>query len=140
LRANGDVKGAERLLALIPQEQADNLKALTEADSAFDELDLRGGQAARRVEERQKHLIALLNAQRNEIELLEPAYRQSSTDLNAVRDARATGDRLMEKAGEAIVAWQKAHRSLQAAAQGDQRRPSVAELISITTEIVTLLK
>jgi hypothetical protein len=67
-------------------------------------------------------------------------YRQSAPDVNAVRDARVTGDRVLDKAGEAIAAWQKAHRSLQAAANSGQSRPSVAELVSITQEIATLLK
>lgn len=131
---------AKTLRASIPKEQADQLKALKDADSTFDGLDLAGKDIAATVEARQGHLLKLLDLQRKELALLEPVYRQSAADVNAVRDTRATGDRVLDKAGEAIAAWQKAHRSLQAAANGGQSRPSVAELVSITQEIATLLK
>jgi hypothetical protein len=72
--------------------------------------------------------------------LLEPKYQRAVAALNEIREARATGDRVLEKAGDAIDAWQKAHHSLRAAAQGQRSRPSVSDLLSITSEIVALLK
>jgi hypothetical protein len=139
-KAKGDDELAKKLLASIPSEQADQLKALTESDAAFEEMKPGDKDIAAKIEARQRHLLEIMDAHRKEIALLEPVYRQTSGDLAAVRDARGTGDRLLEKAGEAIAAWQKAHHSLQAAAERKQSRPSVADLLSITAEIATLLK
>ena len=129
-------KKFESSIATVQQEQ---LTALRDADAAFDGMKAGGNEAAK-VELRQQQLLELLNAQRKELALIEPRYRETTTSLAAIRDARATGDRLLEKAGEAITAWQKAHQSLQAAAQGAQSRPSVADLLSIIGEIEPLLK
>jgi hypothetical protein len=138
--AGGNKALADRLKESIPTEQADQLKRLKESDSAFEAMDLGAGDAAARIEGRQQQLMNLLNAQRKEIASLDAKYQQAMREMNNVRDMRATGDRILEKAGDAIDAWHKAHRSLQAAAQGQQSRPSVSELLSITTEIAALLK
>jgi tetratricopeptide (TPR) repeat protein len=138
--AKGNHEQAKKFLSSIPQEQLDQLNALKSADSVFGDMNVSGKEVPARVEARQQQLLGLINAQRKEIALLEPAYRQSTADLTGVRDARATGDHLLARSGEAIAAWQKAHRSLEAAAQGEQSRPSVADLLSIVGEISTLLK
>ena len=51
---------AKKLRASIPQEQADQLKALKDSDSTFDGLDLAGKDVAATVEARQGHLLKLL--------------------------------------------------------------------------------
>ena len=114
------------------------MTALKAVDITFAEIDLDDEDTADAVEARQQFLLGLINRQRAELSALEPAYRQSTSELDEVRQSRATGDQLLQKAGEAIVAWQKAHRSLQAAAEGQQSRPSVADLLSIVAEIANL--
>jgi hypothetical protein len=138
-RADRDEALAKRLLDSIPQEQADQLSALQAADTAFAGLDLDGEDTPDVIEARQQFLLGLIDKQRAELSALEPSYRQSTSELDAVREARTRGDQLLHKAGEAIAAWQKAHRSLQAAAEGQQSRPSVADLLSIIAEISSLL-
>ena len=46
----------------------------------------------------------------------------------------------LEKLDQRLEAHERALSSLVSAAQGDQQRPSVADLISITAEIATLLE
>lgn len=138
-RAEGREEQAKRLEASVPQEQADQLKQLKVSDTAFGAMDLGAPDVAAKVEARQQQLMNLLNAHRGEIGLLDPRYRQAMAEVNKVREARATADRLLEKASDAIGAWQQAHHSLQATAQGQQSRPSVSELLSITREIAALL-
>lgn len=139
-RANDQPDLAARLEASVPQEQADQLKRLKESDSGLGPIDGVAKDVAPGLEVRQQLLINLLNAQRKEIAVLDPKYQPVMAELNKVRETRVTGDRTLEKGGEAIVAWQKAHHSLQAAAEGDQSRPSVAELLAITKEIAALLQ
>jgi hypothetical protein len=131
---------AKKFLDSIPQEQADYLTTLKEFDSAFDNVPTGGNDVLAKVEIRQQRLLELINVQRKELAQLEPAYAHAIAELDAVREARVTGDRLLEKAGEAIDAWQKAHHTLQAAARGQQSRPSVADLISVISELQALLK
>jgi hypothetical protein len=138
-RAKGDEALAVKFLGSISQEQAEQLNALKAADTGFREVSASSTDVAAKVEARQQQLLGLINAQRQEIALLDAAYRQATAELTAVGDARATGDRVLQHAGEAIVAWQKAHRSLQAAAEKQQSRPSVADLLSIIKETATLL-
>jgi hypothetical protein len=138
-RAQNNEELAAKLLGSVDQEQRDHLQALKAADPAFAGLTT-GDEGTRSfVEGRQQHLLGLIRAQREEIALLEPAYREFSDELAAVHEARATGNQILQKAGEAIAAWQKAHRSLQATAEGLQRRPSLADLLSIVTELATLV-
>jgi len=139
-RARGNDDLAKKLEASVPDEQADQLKRLKESDSVFGLMDFGGLDGAAKIEARQQQLMNLLNTQRKEIAVLEVNYELATTELNRVRETRATGDRILDKAGEAIDAWQKAHRSLQAAARGQQSRPSVAELQSTTKEIASFLK
>ena len=129
---------AARLLAAIPEEQAEQLAALKAADSGFAEVGSDDEDLADVIEARQQFLLGLINNQRSELSAVEAAYRQSTSELDAVHESRARGDQLLQKAGEAIAAWQKAHRSLQAAAEGQQSRPSVADLLSIVAEIGSL--
>jgi hypothetical protein len=138
-RAKGNEDLAVKLLGSISQEQTEQLNALKAADPGCSDLNTSGTDVAAKVEARQQQLLGLINAQRKEIALLDAAYRQATADLTAVADARATGDRVLQHAGEAVVAWQKAHRSLQAAAEKQQSRPSVADLLSIIKETATLL-
>lgn len=138
-RAEGNEELSKKLLASIPQEQADQLSALQAADTTFAGIDLDGEDTPDVIEARQQFLLGLINKQRAELSALDPSYRESTTELEAVREARARGDQLLHKAGEAIAAWQKAHRSLQAAAEGQQSRPSVADLLSIIAEISSLI-
>jgi hypothetical protein len=139
-RAHNNEPLAKKLESSIAQDQADQLKRLKESDTAFEAMNLTAPDAAAAVEARQRLLMDLLNAHRKEIALLGPKYDQATRDLNRVRESSATGDRILEKAGEAIGAWQSAHHSLQAAAQGQQSRPSVSDLLSITSELKALLK
>jgi hypothetical protein len=139
-RAHNNENLAKTLEGSIAQEQADQLKRLKESDSAFGAMNLGGTGAAAAVEARQQLLMDLLTAHRKELALLGPKYDQAIRDQNRVRETSATGDRILEKAGEAIGAWQKAHHSLQAAAQGQQSRPSLSDLLSITSELKGLLK
>jgi hypothetical protein len=139
-RGKGDEAQAKKFEAAIPQEQEDNLKALKAADSAFESMDLKGKDVPAKVEARQQHLLELINAQRKEISLLDASYQQATGELNGIRDARAEGDRLLAKGGEAIDAWQKAHHSLKATVDGQQTRPSLADLWSIIGELQALLK
>ena len=139
-RAKGNEDLATTLEGSVSQERADQLKRLKESDTGFEVMNLGATDTAAAVELRQQQLMNLLSAQRKEIALLDPKYRQAIAAANAVRESRATGDRVLEKGGEAISAWQKAHHSLQAAAEGQQSRPSVSDLLSITTEIQALLK
>ena len=139
-RANNNEALAQKFVASVPQEQADQLKRLKESDSAFDAMNLGAADAAATVEARQRQLMDLLNAQRKEIALLGPKYQLAIANANEVRETSATGDRILERAGDAIGAWQQAHHSLQAAAQGQQSRPSVSDLMSITSELKSLLK
>jgi hypothetical protein len=137
-RANRQEDLAARLLASIDDEQRDLLRRLKEADSLFQGMDLDGEDAAEKVEGRQLQLMSLLTAQRKELVILEPRYIKARDRESEVRDVRLAGDRVLAKAGEAIDAWLKAHRSLRAAAEGAQSRPSVADLISITEELKAL--
>jgi hypothetical protein len=139
-RARGENEQAARFEASIRTDQLEQLRQLKASDPGSEAIDVDNADTAARVETRQQQLMNLLNAQRKEIALLEPKYQQATAELANLRAARATGDRILEKAGDAIDAWQKAHRSLQAAAQGQQSRPSVAELLSTTKEIAALLK
>ena len=134
-----DAEQGKNLEASIAGEQAELLKRLQEFDAllgsmTFEELD-----AAAKVEARQQQLMALLNAHRRELTVLDAKYRQATADLNAVRVTRVTGEQVLEKGGDAILAWQKAHRSLLRVVQNEQSRPSIADLLSITEEIVSLL-
>jgi hypothetical protein len=138
--AKGNQDLASRLLGSVAQEQAELLAALRKADPVFAKMMAAEVSTAELVEKRQTQLIEQIGSQRKEIAMVEPAYRQSSADLAAVQDARTSGNLVLQRATEAIGAWQKAHRSLQAAAEGKQSRPSVAELLSIVGEITALLK
>ena len=131
---------ADTLLGSVDQEQRDHLQALGAADATFAGLTTGDEGTLAFVEGRQQQLLDLVRAQREEIALLEPAYREFSRELAAVHEARATGNQILQKAGEVIAAWQKAHRSLQATAEGLQSRPSVADLLSIVTELATLAR
>jgi hypothetical protein len=138
-RANSDEALAARLLASIDDEQRDLLQRIEETDSAFENLDVEGDIQAADVEARQLQLMALLTAQRKELAILEPRYTKARERESGIRDAWLAGDRVLATAGEAIDAWLKAHKSLRAAAQGSQSRPSVADLLSITDELKSLV-
>jgi hypothetical protein len=139
-RAKGDQAGAARLEAGIAQDQADLLRRLKESDAGFAAMNLGTNDVTTKVEGRQQELMTLIAARRNEIGVLEAKYQQATVDLNKLRDARATGDRVLQKGADAIGAWQKAHHSLQATAEGQQSRPSISDLLSIVKEISALLK
>ena len=140
-RANGKDSEAKKFEDSVPIEQKDNLRRLQESDSAFSELDLSSpGMIAEKVEGRQRHLMELLSAHRKEMNLLEPKYQQAVSDMDAVHKTRVTGDQILGKGAEAIDAWQKSHKSLQAAAEKKQSRPTVAELLSIVDELSALQK
>jgi DNA repair ATPase RecN len=137
-RAQKDEASAKKLEAAVPQLRQDLLRTLREVDTAFESI---GGETdAPKIEKRQKEVLDLLNAHRKELTTLDPNYQRATTELSSIRDARATGNRVLDKAGEAITAWQKAHRSLQATATGQQTRPSVSDLLSIAKEIEALLQ
>ena len=102
-------------------------------------MDLTGEDTASRVEARQIRLLSLLGAYRQELAALEPRYTKARDRETAVRDTFVAGDFVLVKAGEAIDAWLKAHKSLRAAVEGAQNRPSVSELVSITQEMKTVI-
>ena len=120
--------------------RTDLLKTLGELDSTFASLDQGKPETARAVEMRQRQLMEMITAHRKEITLLDPKFQQANTELARIHEARVTGDRILDKGVQAIAAWQKAHRSLQATVDGQQSRPSVSDLLSITQEIAVLLK
>lgn len=133
-----NVEEAKTLTDKIPLARAENLKVLGSFDRTMSGLDPATADA--KVEIRQMQLMALLNAQRKEIALLEPKYKAAIARLENVKESRQLGSRVMAKAIESIDAWKKAHKSLQAVAEGQQRRPSIAELVSILKEIPALVK
>jgi hypothetical protein len=137
--ARGDKAQADRLIALIETEKADNLKVLAASDAVLSEIDLTKDPAAA-VETRQRMLMDLINAQRKEIALLEPKYQKARADLDRVRDTRQLGARVLAKASDAIDGWHKAHQSLRATVDGQQSRPSTGELISVVKEIAALVR
>ncbi len=139
-RAKGNDAQAAEIVAKIPQEQQDNLRRLRESDPMLAALDVRGKDVAAPIEARRQQLMGLLQAQLGVMALLQPRYQQAAADLAGIREARATADRILEKAGGAVGEWQKAHESLQSALAGHRSRPSVAELLSITREIAALLE
>ena len=57
--------------------QQEQLTALRDADAAFDGMKAGGNEAAK-VELRQQQLLELLNAQRKELALIEPRYRETT--------------------------------------------------------------
>ena len=130
---------ARKLEASIPAEQRDLLDRLEESDSVFQDKNLTGEDTATKVEARQLQLIGLLATHRKELTLLDPRYTRARDREAGVRDAWLAGDLVLAKGGEAIDAWLKAHKSLQAAAEGEQSRPSVSDLISITQEVKALI-
>jgi hypothetical protein len=137
-RARGDLELAARLEASIPQEQQDVLAALKAADSAFAAIDLSGADAAARVEARQLHLMGLIDGHRQELAALQASHERAETDHASVESARTSGARILDKGGEAIDAWRKAHASLALAVEGRQSRPTVAELLAAVQEIAAL--
>jgi hypothetical protein len=120
--------------------RTDLLKTLGELDPTFASLDQGTTETSHTVEARQRQLMELVTAHRKEIELLDPKFQQANTELARIHESRVTGDRILDKGAQAIAAWQKSHRSLQATVDGQQSRPSVSDLLSITKEIAALLQ
>jgi hypothetical protein len=137
--AQGNKARADQLIGLIDTEKADNLKVLRESDAVLAEVDLSQDPAVA-IETRQRMLMELINAQRKEVALLEPKYLKARADLDRVRETRQLGARVLSKAEDAIDGWHKAHQSLRATVDGQQRRPSTGELISVVKEIAALVR
>lgn len=139
-RAEGRPDLAAKLEGSISVEQADLLRQLKETDSAFEAMDLTGPLAAARVEDRHAQLMDFLTSHRREIALLDPKVQQAAGELAKVQEARVRGARVLAQGGEAIGAWHRAHQSLRAVVAGQQRRPSLSELIAITRELTALAR
>ncbi len=139
-RAGGRPERATQIENSIPEEMRDNLIALKASDTTLAALDPASSSAPATVEARQRQLMELINAQRKEIAVVEPKFQAAAAERARVEEAQQNGDAILNKAADAIDAWQSAHKSLRATVDKQQSRPSIAQLVSILKEIAALTK